>query len=184
MRVVTREKQQKEVCPFCKDHIEQSEARPCESCHTVMHRECFQENGGCAVLGCSVKSQAWPCCSHCQEQLPQLSSILCVRCGYHQEEQRFIHEGSSTQERARSEHTRIVLDNPDAVDWSLPSPPEKKRDSYEKIGVVVLMNFFAWIGVVLFAVFFLISALNPVFNFFGLTISGLLLAATTISLSD
>lgn len=44
-------------CPFCRAEIREEEplAR-CEACYTPHHPSCFEENGGCALLGCENRS--------------------------------------------------------------------------------------------------------------------------------
>jgi hypothetical protein len=42
------------ACPFCLAGIGDGEATAaCPACHAVYHQECWQENGGCAVYGCT-----------------------------------------------------------------------------------------------------------------------------------
>ena len=46
------------TCPYCLDNIAQGEtAVACQACGSVMHSECWDENGGCCVPDCprSVK---------------------------------------------------------------------------------------------------------------------------------
>jgi hypothetical protein len=41
------------VCPYCQTPIaEDEEEVHCPACRTPHHRQCWQENGGCAVYGC------------------------------------------------------------------------------------------------------------------------------------
>jgi hypothetical protein len=43
-----------EVCPYCRAPI--SEAEPttaCSGCGTKHHQDCYEENGGCTIFGCS-----------------------------------------------------------------------------------------------------------------------------------
>jgi hypothetical protein len=41
------------VCPYCQTPIAQGEEEVhCPACRTPHHRQCWQENGGCAVYGC------------------------------------------------------------------------------------------------------------------------------------
>jgi TM2 domain-containing membrane protein YozV len=44
------------VCPYCRDAIEQEESQAvvCPGCGTIHHSDCFEENGGCTVFGCSA----------------------------------------------------------------------------------------------------------------------------------
>lgn len=42
------------ACPYCRANI--ADADPsvtCEACGTVHHADCYQENGGCTIFGCS-----------------------------------------------------------------------------------------------------------------------------------
>jgi TM2 domain-containing membrane protein YozV len=42
------------VCPYCRGPIEaESEQRVCDGCGTPHHGDCYEENGGCTVFGCS-----------------------------------------------------------------------------------------------------------------------------------
>lgn len=40
-------------CPYCRGSWEPEEAALCPGCGTVTHRDCWLENRGCAILGCS-----------------------------------------------------------------------------------------------------------------------------------
>jgi TM2 domain-containing membrane protein YozV len=44
------------ACPYCRDAIEQEEPQAvvCPGCGTIHHSDCFEENGGCTVFGCSA----------------------------------------------------------------------------------------------------------------------------------
>ena len=43
-----------EVCPYCRARIALDEpVTHCEGCGTQHHTDCFQENGGCTIFGCS-----------------------------------------------------------------------------------------------------------------------------------
>lgn len=42
------------LCPFCQSPVKPGEPRsPCPVCGAGYHTECWQENGGCAVYGCT-----------------------------------------------------------------------------------------------------------------------------------
>lgn len=44
----------KVACPYCRAMIgEQDQAFACEGCGTVHHADCYAENGGCTIFGCS-----------------------------------------------------------------------------------------------------------------------------------
>lgn len=50
------------VCPYCRGAIEQDEPGTvhCPGCGTPHHADCFEENGGCTVFGCSAAPAAEP----------------------------------------------------------------------------------------------------------------------------
>jgi TM2 domain-containing membrane protein YozV len=50
------------VCPYCRGVIEQDEPGTvhCPGCGTPHHADCFEENGGCTVFGCSAAPAAEP----------------------------------------------------------------------------------------------------------------------------
>lgn len=43
------------VCPYCRTEVgdAQGERQDCQGCGTPHHADCFAENGGCTVFGCS-----------------------------------------------------------------------------------------------------------------------------------
>ena len=41
------------VCPYCRTEIADTERLDCPGCATPHHPECFAENSGCTVFGCS-----------------------------------------------------------------------------------------------------------------------------------
>jgi TM2 domain-containing membrane protein YozV len=42
------------VCPYCRGSIEaDGEPKVCEGCGTPHHADCYEENGGCTIFGCS-----------------------------------------------------------------------------------------------------------------------------------
>ncbi|MGE0706911.1 MAG: RING finger protein [Planctomycetota bacterium] len=47
-------------CPYCRDAIPEDapDLAACEHCHTVHHRDCLEEAGGCTVLGCAGRPRA------------------------------------------------------------------------------------------------------------------------------
>ncbi|MBS1514152.1 MAG: hypothetical protein JSS63_03920 [Bacteroidetes bacterium] len=48
---------QKEVCSYCQTPVKnEDELFFCPSCNSPYHKECWFENGGCAVYGCNQKS--------------------------------------------------------------------------------------------------------------------------------
>jgi TM2 domain/Prokaryotic RING finger family 1 len=44
------------ICPYCRGPIEQQDANEtiCAGCGTPHHADCYAENGGCTVFGCSA----------------------------------------------------------------------------------------------------------------------------------
>jgi TM2 domain-containing membrane protein YozV len=42
------------VCPYCRGPIGAGESFECSGCGTPHHQDCYQENGGCTVFGCSA----------------------------------------------------------------------------------------------------------------------------------
>jgi TM2 domain/Prokaryotic RING finger family 1 len=44
------------VCPYCRGPIEAEteQQKVCDGCGTPHHADCYQENGGCTVFGCSA----------------------------------------------------------------------------------------------------------------------------------
>ena len=43
------------VCPYCRAPLEaEDESTICEACATPHHADCYAENGGCTVFGCSA----------------------------------------------------------------------------------------------------------------------------------
>jgi len=43
------------ICPYCRSEVSESEGerKDCPGCGTPHHADCFAENGGCTVFGCS-----------------------------------------------------------------------------------------------------------------------------------
>jgi TM2 domain-containing membrane protein YozV len=50
------------ACPYCRAAIEQDDAQSmvCPGCGTPHHADCFEENGGCTVFGCTAAPPAEP----------------------------------------------------------------------------------------------------------------------------
>ena len=43
-----------EVCPYCRGPLLAEEpVTECEGCGTRHHADCFEENGGCTIFGCT-----------------------------------------------------------------------------------------------------------------------------------
>ncbi len=85
------------TCPFCLTAIAGDEpTETCPSCHAVYHRECWEENNGCAVYGCAkvpvIQSRSaieipisyWgqenKPCSACGQQI-LAAAVRCRHCG-------------------------------------------------------------------------------------------------------
>src|SRR5690554_5107130 len=47
-------------CPYCRAGWTADNAAQCPGCGLVSHRDCWIENGGCAVLGCSESPHDGP----------------------------------------------------------------------------------------------------------------------------
>ena len=46
------------ICPYCRSKIGESDASvSCRECHTIHHRDCWDETGHCSVFGCGSKSE-------------------------------------------------------------------------------------------------------------------------------
>jgi GYF domain 2/Prokaryotic RING finger family 1 len=41
------------ACPYCGDQLADASPRYCADCGTPHHQDCWQENGGCTVFGCT-----------------------------------------------------------------------------------------------------------------------------------
>ncbi|HSM88380.1 MAG TPA: NINE protein [Candidatus Limnocylindrales bacterium] len=50
------------VCPYCRGAVEDAEreATVCAGCGTPHHADCYAENGGCTVFGCSAAPEEEP----------------------------------------------------------------------------------------------------------------------------
>jgi TM2 domain-containing membrane protein YozV len=48
------------ICPYCRTPVDQNEAILCPGCATPHHADCFEENGGCTIFGCSAAPPAEP----------------------------------------------------------------------------------------------------------------------------
>jgi TM2 domain-containing membrane protein YozV len=44
------------ICPYCRSEVEEAlgDRKDCPGCGTPHHSDCFAENGGCTVFGCSA----------------------------------------------------------------------------------------------------------------------------------
>ena len=41
-------------CPYCREAIAEADSRACPACNTPHHADCWSENGGCTVFGCTA----------------------------------------------------------------------------------------------------------------------------------
>jgi hypothetical protein len=48
----------KAVCAYCQTEMDRITAARCPDCDAVHHQDCWQDNGGCAVLGCAAGPDA------------------------------------------------------------------------------------------------------------------------------
>lgn len=79
--------QTKGICPFCKTPIySDDEVTVCPSCMTPHHRECWNNNKGCSVMGCSKNNSAVKgtntidVCKKCGAALSS-NQDFCPKCG-------------------------------------------------------------------------------------------------------
>jgi TM2 domain-containing membrane protein YozV len=66
------------TCPYCRTPIEEDSDPPkvfCQGCGTPHHGECFEENGGCTIFGCSAAPAEEPKLSIA---LPDLNTAMPV----------------------------------------------------------------------------------------------------------
>lgn len=40
-------------CPYCRSSLGEAQHFPCPVCRTEVHRACWNEHGGCPILGCA-----------------------------------------------------------------------------------------------------------------------------------
>lgn len=193
MELLLNKRWKREICPFCKDGFEQGETLVCEGCNTTLHQECFEENGGCAVPGCHEKSDDWPTCSQCDERLAKLSAVICIQCGYDQENNRQIDSANDRIDSSRDgqgrKASRFALDRPSMNHWGLTHSSQKSAITNTILPLLVLLNAFGWLGVAVFGfltfVLFLSSPFSGElkFTFMGLVVSLILTGVTTKLLS-
>lgn len=78
------------VCPFCKTKFEEGDdIVVCSTCDMPHHKDCWVENQGCTVFGCSGTIKApdgSPTSVTASEvafdaQAPAPTTVYCVRCG-------------------------------------------------------------------------------------------------------
>lgn len=64
------------VCPYCRAPIEdETELKKCPECDEPHHVDCFEENGGCTVFGCSAAPPAEPKLSIGSPDLQRAESV-------------------------------------------------------------------------------------------------------------
>lgn len=96
-----------QVCPFCKNEIKEGEAvKVCPACNTPHHEACWEDNKGCAIIGCSehheedqvmstidessengvMREGKEEFCSDSGTPMEKEKKAFCVRCGAELEE--------------------------------------------------------------------------------------------------
>ena len=81
------------ICPYCKTKFIQGDRVIfCPSCEIPHHEECWKENEGCTVFGCSQKvyseqhTNPTSVCTNCGNALGD-GQLFCPKCGMRKEEQ-------------------------------------------------------------------------------------------------
>lgn len=73
-------------CPYCHDAVDAAALVVCGSCATPHHGQCFEQNGGCSLLGCGGTSSiaaagpASTVCGGCSKHTPA-DAPFCAWCG-------------------------------------------------------------------------------------------------------
>lgn len=87
----------KEICLFCQSTIEFDEPKSlCPSCNRVYHKECWEQNKGCAIFGCPNTPPTEPLneleipisywgkekktCPTCRNEI-NAAALRCIHCG-------------------------------------------------------------------------------------------------------
>ncbi len=84
--------EEKYVCPICCSEISsQEEQIACPDCNVHYHKECWEENRGCATYGCpsspakdeqkEINKGDWRACPWCHTLLPS-KTVICSSCGH------------------------------------------------------------------------------------------------------
>lgn len=91
------EKREVATCPFCQTGVfETDESESCGECRTLYHADCWKENDGCAIYGCtnSAETIKWSdnqipvsywgketkACPSCSQEIVS-SALRCKHCG-------------------------------------------------------------------------------------------------------
>lgn len=69
-----------QLCPYCRDALGREGVVRCSQCQTVMHRDCFLENGGCVTMGCERQKLTSKRCPECNSPVTRASAIVCPHC--------------------------------------------------------------------------------------------------------
>jgi TM2 domain-containing membrane protein YozV len=71
------------VCPYCRTEVNAADGGrvDCPECHTPHHQDCFTENGGCTVFGCSQAPVDEPKISLTGPELAVAQPVLAERPG-------------------------------------------------------------------------------------------------------
>lgn len=127
------------VCPYCKDDLTREASRQCPECGTAMHVGCFEEYGKCTSIGCSAVAESMPSCGRCDEPLGDRNAVVCVRCGWHQLEQRPIGAAAPSTTRPPAEE-RIAARRGalDEVEWDLSPRAADRRSDWRPAQAIAL----------------------------------------------
>ncbi len=72
------------ICPICQFPLEEGDRQECSECRLLYHKDCWQENFGCAAYGCRMVN--------CLKDGPDLriepGKRRCPQCGFEQPESR------------------------------------------------------------------------------------------------
>jgi TM2 domain-containing membrane protein YozV len=149
------------ACPYCRAPIEEPEGQAiiCAGCGTPHHADCYQENGGCTVFGCSAAPADEPKLSlsnmelgsaqpaqvtHAAAQLaappPPLAGMTKETSGT------AVPYGNAGSVLFRAQPVARTVSAPVSVDW-VPHPNAKDRRTFILLGVLLGMlgahNFYA-----------------------------------------
>lgn len=114
MQLTSRQSSPRPHCPLCREDLASLEPRTCEACGTAFHAACFDELGGCAILGCSaprpMRANRNPAgaarpCDLCGDPFQPLERRLC-RCGT------TLHDDCVAKHAAGCNYARRLLPQP------------------------------------------------------------------------